>query len=139
LLSPTKEEVHVFASVHLSVCLLSVSKIIQQEAQLLQRYRATLRVIEYFAKSLKITQGHWKMLSRACEPDSDYSPDAATGLLSLISFKRCNAEFYYAGKIPRIPIGHLSLQRRVVLKWFYSPRAVGTTLSEVHALYRVHL
>jgi len=25
----------------------------------------------------------------------------------------------------------------VVLKWFYSPRAVGTTLSEVHALYRV--
>jgi len=30
-----------------------------QEAQLLQRGRAMLRVIEYFSKSLKITQGHW--------------------------------------------------------------------------------
>ena len=30
-----------------------------------------------------------------------------------------------------------SLQRRVVLKWFYSPRVVETILSEVHALYRV--
>jgi len=28
-----------------------------QEAQLSQRDRATLRVIEYFAKSLKVTQG----------------------------------------------------------------------------------
>ena len=46
----------------------------------------------------------------------------------------CNEEFYYVGKIPPIGIG---LQRRVVLQWFYSPRAVGTTLSEVHALYRV--
>jgi len=44
---------------------------------------------------------------------------------------RCNAEFYYVGKIPPIGIG---LQRRVVLRRFYSPRAVGTTLSEVHAL-----
>jgi len=31
-----------------------------QEVQLLQRDRATLRIIEYFAKSLKITQGHSK-------------------------------------------------------------------------------
>ena len=31
-----------------------------QEAQLSQRDRATLRVIEYFAQSLKITQGHSK-------------------------------------------------------------------------------
>jgi len=31
-----------------------------QEGQLSQRDRATLRVIEYFAKSLKITQGHSK-------------------------------------------------------------------------------
>jgi len=31
-----------------------------QEAQLSQRDRATLRVIKYFAKSLKITQGHSK-------------------------------------------------------------------------------
>jgi len=32
----------------------------QQEAQLSQRDRATLRVIDYFAKSLKVTQGHSK-------------------------------------------------------------------------------
>ena len=50
---------------------------------------------------------------------------------------RCNAKFYYVGKIPRTGIGRPSMQRRVVLKWFYSPRAVGTTMSEVHALYRV--
>jgi len=37
-------------------------------------------------------------------PDPDYSPDAGTGLLSPISYKRCYAEFY-AGKIPRIRIG----------------------------------
>jgi len=30
----------------------------KQEAQLLHRDRATLLVIEYFAKSLKFTQGH---------------------------------------------------------------------------------
>jgi len=29
----------------------------QQEAQLPQRGRATLRIIEYFAKSVKVTQG----------------------------------------------------------------------------------
>ena len=33
---------------------------------------------------------------------------------------RCNAEFYYVGKIPRTSIGRPSLQRRMVLKWFYS-------------------
>ena len=73
------------------------------------------------------------------EPDPDYSPDARTGLLSPISYKRCNAEFYYVGKIPRIrrPIGCPSLQRGVVLKWFYSPRAVRTPLSEEHVIYRV--
>jgi len=32
----------------------------QQEAKLSQRDRATLRVIEYFPESLKITQGHSK-------------------------------------------------------------------------------
>ena len=35
-------------------------RVYEQEAQLSQRDRATLRVIEYFAKSLKITQGHSK-------------------------------------------------------------------------------
>ena len=29
---------------------------------------------------------------------------------------RCNAEFYYVGKIPPVDIG---LQRLVVLQWFY--------------------
>jgi len=33
------------------------------------------------------------------ESDPDYSPDAGTGLLSSISYKRCYAEFY-VGKIP---------------------------------------
>jgi len=37
------------------------------------------------------------------EPDPDYSPDAGTGLLSPISYKRCYEEFY-VGKIPRIRI-----------------------------------
>jgi len=32
------------------------------------------------------------------------SPDAGTGLLSPISYKRCNAQFYYFGKIPHICI-----------------------------------
>ena len=31
---------------------------VKQEAELSQRDRATLRVIEYFAKSPKVTQGH---------------------------------------------------------------------------------
>ena len=36
------------------------SAVKQQEAQLSQRDRAPLRVIKYFAKSLKITEGHSK-------------------------------------------------------------------------------
>jgi len=44
------------------VLLLSVDVVAlrKQEAQLSQWDRATLRVIEYFAKSLKVTQGHLK-------------------------------------------------------------------------------
>ena len=53
------------------------------------------------------------------EPDPDYSPDVRTGLLSLISYKRCYAEFY-VWKIPCIHIDGLPLQRGVVLQWFYS-------------------
>ena len=34
------------------------SQLSQQEAQLSQRDHATLRVIEYFAKSLEVTQDH---------------------------------------------------------------------------------
>jgi len=44
---------------------------------------------------------------------------------------RCNTQFYYIGKIPRSAIGRPSLQRGAV----YSLQAVGTTLSEVHALH----
>ena len=36
-------------------------KLSQQAAQLLQRYRAMLRVIKYFAKSLKIAQDHCRL------------------------------------------------------------------------------
>jgi len=36
----------------------------EHEAQLLQRDRATLFVIKYFAKSFKVTQGHSKWQSR---------------------------------------------------------------------------
>jgi len=41
------------------------------------------------------------------EPDLDYSPDARTGLLSPISYKCCNAEFYYIGK--GYPLGYWPL------------------------------
>jgi len=37
-----------------------IYSLVQQEAQLSQRGRAMLRVIEYFAKSLKVSQGHSK-------------------------------------------------------------------------------
>jgi len=57
------------------------------------------------------------------EPDPDYSPDAGIRLLSPISCA-LQREFNYIGKIPPIGIG---LQWRVVLQWFYSPWAVGTT------------
>ena len=41
------------------------------------------------------------------EPDPDYSLDAGTGLLSLLSYMPCYAEFY-VGKIRRIRIGRCS-------------------------------
>jgi len=50
------------------------------------------------------------------DPDPDYGPDAGTGLLSLLSYKRWYAEFY-VGKIRHT---YWPLQRRVVLQWFYS-------------------
>ena len=71
------------------------------------------------------------------EPDPDYSPDAGTGLLSPISYalqqgillRRENPTYRYWAPV--------AAATRVVLKWSYLPRAVGTTLSEVHALCRV--
>jgi len=56
------------------------------------------------------------------EPDSDYSPDAGTGLLSPISYAMQPGIFSYVGKIPRIGIGRSSLHRRVVLKYFFIHR-----------------
>jgi len=67
------------------------------------------------------------------EPDPDYSPDAGTGLLSPISYKRCYAEFY-VGKIPRIRIAGPPLQRGVVLRWFYSPSRRNTFVGGTCAL-----
>ena len=67
---------------------------------------------------MSIDVGTWTNLL-TFDPDPDYSPDTGTGFLFPISYKRCYAEFY-VGKIPRIVIGGLLLQRGVVLKWFYS-------------------
>ena len=104
-LPPTKKDVNVFARVCLSVCLL---------ARLLKNACMDLD------EMLRVDR---------CR---DIDELIVVRMLSPISYKRCNAELYYVGKIPRIRIGRSSLQRRVVLKWFYSPRAVGTPLSEVY-------
>jgi len=127
LLPPTKEEVNAFAcvclSVSLSVCL-SVSKITQ-------------KCVHGFG---------WNVVSRQMSghgrTDQLLSPIPITVRMPepdcFLWYRMCcNMEFYYVGKIPRTGVGRPSLQRGVVLKWFYSPRAVGTPLSEVHALYRV--
>ena len=102
----------------LSVCL-SVSKIIQKRLHGLD-LDEMLRV----ARLLTF------------EPDPDYSPDSGTGLLSSISYKRCNTDFYYVGKIPRIDIVFFAAARRG-FKIISLPRAVETPLSEVHALHPV--
>jgi len=124
-LPPTKEDVYVFARVRLSVCL-SVCLL----ARLLKN--ACMDLDEMLRVDRSQMSGHGRtdlllspirIIVRMPEPDC------------FLRYRmRCNAEFYYVGKIPPIYIG---LQRRVVLKWFYSPRAVGTILSEVHALYQV--
>jgi len=72
------------------------------------------------------------------EPDPDNSPDARTGLLSPISYKRCYVEFY-VGKIPRIRIGAARCCCEV---WFYNGfihSAVETPLLEVNALHSLYL
>jgi len=65
------------------------------------------------------------------EPDPDYNPDARTRLLSPISYK----SFYYVGKIPYCP--PITAATRG-FEMVHLPQVMGTTLSEVHALYRVH-
>ena len=68
------------------------------------------------------------------------SPDAGTALLSTIyRISAATRNFITSGKSNVYVLAACpSLQRRVLLEWFYSPRAVGTPSSEVHALYRVH-
>ena len=66
------------------------------------------------------------------EPDPDNSPDAGTGLLSSISYVLQRGILLRRENPTYMCIGRPLLQRRVVLRWFYSPRAVETTLSEVY-------
>ena len=108
-LLPTKEEVHVFARVCLSVCL-TVSKITQKRVDGFGWNVACRQMSEH---------GRTDYLLSPIRPDPDHRPDAGTGLLSPISYKRCYAEFY-VWKIPCIHIDGLPLQRGVVLQWFYS-------------------
>ena len=110
-------------SVRLSVCL-SVSKITKNACMDLDemlranRHRDMDELINFLSQI--------RIIFRTLEPDC------------FIRYRmRCNAEFYYVGKIPHAYWRGRSLQRGVVLKRFYSPRAVGTPLSEVRALYRV--
>ena len=101
LLPSTKEQVHVFARVRLSVCLL---------ARLLKNTCMDLH--EMLRVDRCQDTDNWLTFQ------SDlYSLDAGTTLLSPISYKRYNMEFYYVGKIPRIRIGCPSLQQRMLLKW----------------------
>ena len=53
------------------------------------------------------------------EPNLDYSLDVGTGLLSPLSYKPCNAEFYI-GLNPTYT--YWSLQRRVISQWLHSLR-----------------
>ena len=124
LLPLAKEEVNAFARVRLFVCL----SICQQD------YSKT-RAWIWMKCCVSTDVGHGRtdyllspirIIVRMPEPDC------------FLRYRlRCNAEFYYVGKIPRTGIGRPLLQRGVVIKWFYSLRAVGTTLSEVHAFHRV--
>ena len=55
------------------------------------------------------------------EPDPNYSPDAGTGLLCPISYKRARVRGILRRENPTYTYWRgLPLQRRVVLKWFYS-------------------
>jgi len=80
----------------------------------------------------------WTWTNRlSFEPDPDYSPDAGTVLFSPISYA-LQRGILLRPENPTYSYWRCrTLQRGVVLKWFYSPRAVRTPLSEVHALYRV--
>ena len=71
------------------------------------------------------------------EPDPDYSLDTRTGLLSPISYALQRGILLHRENPTYAYWRGWSLQRGVVLKWFYSLWAMGTPLSEVRALYQV--
>jgi len=87
LLPPTKQQVHVFASVRLSVCLL---------ARLLKK--AFMDLHEMLRVDRCRDMDNWLTF----QPDPHYNPDAGTALLFPILYERCNTEFYYVVKILRI-------------------------------------
>ena len=118
-LLPTKEEVNVFACVRLSVCLWE--RLLKMHAWIWMKCCMSTDVG---------TWTNWVTF----EPNPDYDPNAGTGLLSSISYTlQCRILLRQENPTYR----YRSLQRRVVLEWFYSLWAVGTTSSEVHALHRV--
>ena len=84
------------------------------------------------------------------EPDSDYSPDAGTGLLSPISHKRRAAtrNFTLVKSTYRSPVAAARRGFRMFLRlaavatrsftmFFFTEPSLETPLSEVHALYQV--
>jgi len=119
----TNQPTYAFARVRLSVCL-SVNKITQKHVLDLEfmlhvdRCRDMDELINFWA-------------------DPDYRPAAGTELLSPIS-SVLQHRILLRGENPTYAYWRgRSLHRGVVLKWFYSPRAVGTPLSEVNALCRL--
>ena len=122
LLPLTKEEVHVFADVCLSVYL-SVSKITKN---------ACMDLDEMMKCCMSTDVRTWTNIL-TFEPSPDRSLDVGTGLLSAISYMLrifaalsrlpagCAAmQNFTSGEIPLIRIGGALLERAVVLKWFYS-------------------
>jgi len=69
------------------------------------------------------------------QPDPDYSPDAVTRLLSPISYKRSNAEFYYIGKIPSIRTAATRGFKMVLFNASCRNTFVGGTCARQSALF----
>ena len=140
LLPSTKEEVNAFARIRLSVCLFVCPSVCLSVCK--QDYSKTCTWI-WMKCCMSTDIGTWTNWL-TFEPDPDYSPDAGTRLLSPILYAlQCGILLYRVNPTYRYLAHGLKwfygppLQRRVVLHWFYSLRAVGTNLSEVHALYQV--
>jgi len=71
---------------------------IRQEAQMSQRNRATLRVIEYFAKSLKITQGYCRNIATN-----------AKRTLAVFVKSSSNGIWYQQTRLPVLPDSEISM------------------------------